>query len=354
MKRLVFILLILTVAALVGYKVWPGKEQGIPAVKTVVIKRGQLEAWIEEVGRLKSSLESTIFAETSGLIERVLVNEGDQVKRGSRLVRFDLREAKSNLTLAENRMEEARIEHVDAQRELDRTKELYEAGAASRLKLEADQTRYNRACIQVSLAEEGYSLAELQLSKLKAISPQSGVVVKREVKDGQSVQPGQVLFVVADLTNLEVEVEIDEVDAPQIEIGQPAIITSEGMPGHEFKGKVVEIAPQAKIKERTTVIRTVLSLGPSDRLKIGNQVDVRIITDKKTDILILPLETLVEEGDKRFVFFYSQGIAQKREITTGISSLEEIEVISGLEEGDEVIVPAGLKLKDGERVRKAD
>ncbi|MDI6703493.1 MAG: efflux RND transporter periplasmic adaptor subunit [bacterium] len=202
------------------------------------------------------------------------------------------------------------------------------------------------------MAQEELTLARVKLSKLRVISPQSGVVIAKKIEDGQAVGLGEPLFVVADIDSLEIEVEIDEVDIPKVKVGQTAIITSEGLPDCEFKAKVVKIAPQAEIKENATVVKTTLRLNSSGNLKIGNQVDVKIITDRKSDILTLPLGALIEEEGKSFVFVYSGGMAKKEEVTTGISSIDQIEIISGLKEGDEIIIPHGLNLRDQDRVRK--
>ncbi|MBU1486525.1 efflux RND transporter periplasmic adaptor subunit [bacterium] len=352
MKKVIFILLTLIVAIPVGYKIWQKRRPDIPLVKTIEVKRGKIVCDLTDVGRVTSSASTTIRPEVGGTIKEVLVDEGDRVKQGEELSRLDLREIKNSLSQAENKLNQARLELEGAKRELNRTRELYEAKAASRLKLDTDRTRYDHALIQVSLAKEELSLTKIKLSKLKVISSQSGVVVSKKVEDGQVVQPGEELFVVADLTNLEVEVDIDEVDVPSLRVGQPVMVTSEGLPGHQFKGEIIKIAPQARVKENTTVVKTTVRLYSSKGLKMGNQVDVRIVTDQKTDCIILPLEALVEEEDRKFIFLYSNGVARKREVTTGISSLEEIEIVSGLKEMDKVIIPQGIELKDQDRVRK--
>lgn len=350
MKRFISILVLIGVVSVVGYGIFKKREPEPPTVKTVVVRRGEIKSWVEEVGRVESASETTIFAKTDWIVEKVLLEIGDEVKKGEELVRFDLREAENGLAQATNRLKEARLNLEETRRELDRTRELYQAKASSRLKLDAARTRYEQAIIRLNISKKEIEAANIHLERLKVTSPQDGVVLAREVEDNQTVSPAKMLFVIADPGDLEVVVDVDEVDAGQVRVGQEAIITTLALPDSEFKGKVTEIAPRTEVKEKANIVEVTLSLDKTDGLKIGNQVDVRIITGRKQDVPLLPLEAL-SEGEN-FVFVYQKGVAYQRKIATGISNLEDTEITAGLKEGDEVIIPAGLKLKDWNKVRK--
>ncbi|MDI6703494.1 MAG: HlyD family efflux transporter periplasmic adaptor subunit [bacterium] len=109
MKKTLFIFMGLIVVVLVGYRLWQREEPGIPIVETTIIKRGEITSSLTDVGRITSSSKTTIFAQTGGVIKKVLVDEGDRVRKNEELARFDLREAENSLSQAENRLRQITI-----------------------------------------------------------------------------------------------------------------------------------------------------------------------------------------------------------------------------------------------------
>ncbi|MBI3599841.1 MAG: efflux RND transporter periplasmic adaptor subunit, partial [Nitrospinae bacterium] len=254
-----------------------------------------------------------------------------------------------NLKAKEDRLKKAEADLSQAERELNEAKGLFEKREKTRINLTMLKTEYERATKQKALVEAELELAISQLERLKSPSSLNGTVVSKEVKDGMAVSAGAPLMTIADIERLQVRADVDEVDAGRIKKGQEAVIAFESFLDMKFYGHVYRIAPRAVIKgERTVVEVIILIADKTDLLKIANQVNLKVIIEKKGNTLSLPLSAL-HQGSQPFVWLYQNGIARKTEVKTGLSDLESVEVISGLKEGDEVIV-GGLDLKDGERV----
>jgi HlyD family secretion protein len=175
--------------------------------------------------------------------------------------------------------------------------------------------------------------------------------VALEVKDGMIVSPGELLLTIADTSRLQVLAEVDELDAGFIKKGQEAIITFDAFPDQQFPAHVTKIAPQAIIKGDRTIVETVVLLNDlTELLKISNQVDVKIIRDKKMGTLVLPISSVCE-GSSPFVWLHRNSFISKTQVNTGLSDMDSIEITDGLQENDEVVANCRGDLKDGTKVR---
>ena len=254
-----------------------------------------------------------------------------------------------NLKGKTERFKKAETEVFQAQGELEDAKMLFSRKEKTRINLAAVKNDYEKQKRQWQLSEAELNMSALHHKRLRLVSPINGTVVSRDVKKGMSVIAGEPLMTVADLDRLKVRVEVDEVDAGRIKTGQETVITFDSFSDRKFRGHVDRIAPKALIKGERTVVEVIILLDEkTNLLRISNQVDVKIVLEKKGNILNLPLSA-VHQGSPPFVWFYQEGRARKAGIKTGISDLESIEIVSGLKAGDEIIA-GNFDLKDGEKV----
>lgn len=330
-----------------------GREEKANAIIDIVkVKKGDIVNYIKATGRVESVKESIVRAEMNARIKKVFVKEGDIVKTGNLLISFDsdsvnLTELELNVKAKEAAYKQALINKEQAEREFNISKELYEiqAEALINLKIKEDNLRKSQNALLQAEEELKHAKNELEtkFQKIRCISPQDGVVVLKEVKDGMSVAPGQPLATVADIKHLQISTDIDEVDAGRIRIGQEAVITSDAFAERQFKGHVRRIYPGATIKGERTVVEAIINLDETDTpLKIKNQVDIRIITDKKESALLLQLSAVSWENNNPYVWV-KQNEMKKVFIKTGIADLNSIEILSGLKEGDEVVIKSQIK-----------
>ena len=234
---------------------------------------------------------------------------------------------------------------------------------------------------QVSEAQSNLDILQSQLTKTIIRTPSAGTVIKRSVDPTSSVAPGSLVVTIADQTRLLVEADVDEVDTVSVDVGQKATIKTDAFIGVEFVGHVTEISPRAEKVGNINAIKTKVDIEQSEgRLKVGLTATVNIITDHREEVVFVPLEAIFEEkGDsengeesevvKKYIFVVDPdvkdekekennkkkktilGNLQKIEVITGLSNLNNMEIKSGLKEGDRVVVGNKDKLKDQDRVK---
>lgn len=353
-KKIIKIVIVIALIFLVGYfllKSLPIQDR--QKVDIVKIKKGNITISITALGMIKASKEFEVITKNNAFVEKVLVKEGQWVKKGSCLLKFDEKETRNLYNQAKEKLNEVDIELNDSKAELNRERELFNIGATSKTQLQKCEDRYNLAKIRVKMAQEGLALTELMLNRLECLSPIDGVIITKNVKDNQFVSVGYLLFTIADTSSLEIEADVDELDAPEVKIGNKAIITNQIIKDTEISGIVTKIAPKAiqTLREEHTIVKvTIIPKNLPPVLKIGNQVEVKIITYTKNTIF-LPIDVVLEDKEGKFVFIYDEGIAKKKRITTGISDISHIEVF-GLNRADEVIKSQGIELKEKMKVIK--
>lgn len=353
-KKIIKIIIAIFIISAVGYflhKILP--SQNTPKVDIVKVKKGNITTSITALGRIKASKEVEIISKSNAFVEKVLVKEGEWVKKGSCLLRFDEKEARNLYNQAEGKLNEAYIELNESKREVDRETELFDIGATSKTQLQRCKDRYNRAEVRVKIAQNELALAQITLEKLKCLSPINGVIITKNIKDNQFVPVGYLLFTIADTSALEIEADVDELDAPEVKIGDKAIITSQIIKDTEISGIVTKIAPKATQNQReghTIVKVTITSKNLPSALKVGNQVEVKIIVNSK-NTSYLPVDVVLEDKEGKFIFLYEKGRVKKKRITTGISDISNIEVF-GVNNTDEIIRCQGIELEEKMKVIK--
>ena len=231
----------------------------------------------------------------------------------------------------------------------------------ARLRAGARPEELAQARARLRKADVAYQAARDQLAYAVLRAPIDGTVIHRGIEIGEMVTPGvsetgdrKPLLTVADLSRLVVESDINQIDVGKLDLGLPVAIRVDTLPDVEFKGKVHKIAPAAVAgKERDVQlfpIQTLIDPAGTQKLRPGMSADLDIFVQKRPNVLLLPVQAVTRErGRTGFVTFVSKGPdgrwrKEKRTITLGASSDQQVEVASGLAEGDQVQVdPASAK-----------
>lgn len=379
------------------------KNTGTPS-QTIPVQRGGIADTVTELGTLEPLSKVEVVAEESGKVAEVLVKEGDQVEKGQLLVRLDtmdleiskaqilaqlksaqvdLEEILAQPTVVELRQKEAQyaealLSYEEAKKILERNEKLFVSGAISKEELEASRNQVTlkekalevaraeleevrskpkkenveRAKARIEEIEASLRSIEYRIEKSEVRSPLSGIVLAVNIEEGEfvsggtSASGGKGLVVVADLSTMKVDVPVNEVDIPRIEIGQTAEVTLDAFPGKTFVGKVVAIAYQGEISENVVTYATTVHLAnPEGLLRAGMTANVKIVIEERDNAFLVPLGALREEGGKAFVFVKNaQGQPEQREVVLGIRSDTFAEVVKGLKEREEVFLtpPEGV------------
>lgn len=376
------VVLVLVIAAGAGYFAFgrhgstapaegAGKGKGAPGafaqppmtVELTKASRAALQQHVAVVGSLVGAATVEIIPRATGRVQEITVRIGDPVRRGQRLATVEDRELREQLRQAQASFEVARAtirqREADlsfAKTNLDRTKSLFDRNLLPRQTLDDAEARYQAAQAQLDLAQAQLQQAssrqdELQINLSNTIiqSPVDGFVAKRYVDQGAYVSPSVPLLSVVDISIVRLLVNLVERDLRKIDVGATATVNVDAYPGEVFKGRVARMAPVLDPATRTAEMEVEIP-NPSGRLKPGMYARVLLLTDEKSDALVVPKSAVVDTGGRKGVFLVQQGQAVFRPVQLGIEEENQIEITDGLEEGEAVVTIGASGLRDGSPV----
>ena len=304
-------------------------------VKAEPVVRGDMFAHLETYARLEAERQVTVLARTTGLVERLRVEEGSTVRAGQILVELDPEAANLQLRRAQAALAEAKSN-------FDRFQNLHQSNMVSQTEFEATRLAYQSSGINL---EE----AQLNLAYTTIRSPMPGIITRRLVELGDLVRGNQEVFVVADLDLLLARVFIPERSIYKVHPDQVATISVEALPGQTFDARVRMVSPEV-IAESGTV-KVTLEVPAGGRLKPGMFATVRLITDRRPQTLMIPKEALVLETEEDDVLVVADSTVRSVPVELGLAEEGWVEVLSGVAEGDMLVTVGHDGLKDGSAVR---
>jgi membrane fusion protein (multidrug efflux system) len=273
-----------------------------------------------------------ILTKVSGQVIKLPVEEGVRVKKGDLLAELNEAELKIEFMKTKISMETDKTM-------LERAKNMLEK------KLIADEN-YEITRLQYESSKAAHEAAHLQLNYTSVRAPFNGVVTVRNIELGQRVNVNQSLFVVADFNPLRAKIYVPEKDIGRIYEGQRAKITIEAEPGLDFSGVVKMISPVVDPSSGTSKV-TIDIDDHKGKLKPGMFASIFITTETHNNALIIPKKALILESDLDQVYIYQEGNAHKVNLKVGFTSGDDLEVLSGLEEGDLVVIAGQDGLREG-------
>ncbi len=284
----------------------------------------------EVVGTVRPKLRSVIEAKISGRIEKMLVVPGQEVKAGELLIQLDAREAKA-------RLDQAIAVRQQAENDLKRYEVLRAKQVVTAADLEAAQSK---AQIAVAAAAE----AETNLAYATITAPFDGVITRKLADVGDLAVPGKALLEIEDPRVLQFEAAVPEAVIDHVKLGArfPVHIVSS-----ELEGTVSEISPSADVTSRTFLVK--LDLPNATGLRAGQFGRVAIPVSE-TNILRAPAAAVVQRGQMEFVFVVADQRAQLRIVKTGRRFGNEVELLSGVSAGEQVVTDHVASLVDGQPV----
>lgn len=324
-------------------------------IEVELVAKGDIISKVTASGELRAKSQVDISAETIGRIQKIYFQEGNHVQKGNLLITLDGVKARASKKLAQAQLKQA-------EQDYERGKKLFEKELISMESFERIELSYESAKAQFEQALDAYK-------KTKIYAPISGKIMKINVEEGETAvmgtmnYQGTVLITIADLSQMIAVVTIDETDVPTVEVGQAAEVIADALPDSTFPGIVTKVGlmpiTSQLTTEQATDFEVEIELGRfSPFLRPGMNVKTDIITDEKSDVLTIPIQASgkrkIDDKLKETVFIVQDDKAILTEITVGVSSDTEVEIISGIEEGDTVIIgPYRVlsKLKDGQKVK---
>ncbi len=347
----------------------PAGEKPPVSVEAVNPRSADISEGVDVVGNLSPKNEALVRSEVPGQVLEVHVTEWVPVKKGDPLVRLDTRDVEATVNRSQASVDAARANLLHAEvgmnravRELNRLLSLKEAGLVTqqalddaRTEREAGEARVAAAKAQIKVAQDELSYAKARLAKGTLLAPMDGVVSMRDVNVGNMVEAGgaKVLFRIVDNRLLDLTMSVPSRYLGQIKIGQRIIFTSDAFPDDTFSGSLKFINPTVNETDRSIKI---IAEVPNDpvRLRGGLFVKGRIITSMRQGIVQIPRTAVISANvaeNTAEIMVVDDGRARVRKIKTGMQTGDTVEVVSGLELKDLVVVRGGFNAKDGDRVK---
>jgi len=429
MKKVIGIIVaVLALAGIVAFMVWKA-QSGYTSVLTGKVVRQDLATVVSGTGQIKPKTYVNVGATSFGRITHLEVKEGDHVTKGQVLARVENVQPEANVDaqqamiassktdvasyIAAEATAKANVEHEQAdleQKKLDwdRAQALYKGGIMAKQDYDAKKAAYDLAVATLSQSNAAVVQAKAQTESAKAkvvnnqatlrsnmdaldktvsVAPFDGIVTNLPVREGETVvvgiqnAEGSTLMTLADMSVITAEVKVDETDIVNIQLGQPADITVDALPGRVFKGHVTLVGDQAILRstgvatsqsttgtEEAKDFKVVVTLDAPDKdLRPGLSTTAKITTAKKSNVLTLPIQALTNsvpetlDANGKAVVLASapapgskppapvQGVfvlksvngklrAVFTPVNTGITGSTDIEVLSGVNEGEEIVI----------------
>lgn len=372
-KIIIISSIVLLIAIIIFVNLQAQREKSI-AVTVEKVEKENLVSKISASGEVKPKKSVDISAHIAGRIIKIAVDEGQMVKKNDLLLKLESIQYEASADRDRAYIRSLQAEKIKAEAQLENDKRiferketLFEKELISREELESTQAQYNISkashdSIKYQIKQAQASLRSTldNLEKTVYHSPIDGVITSLNVEEGEIAlvgtmnNPGTVLMTIADLSVMEVDVEVDETDVIGVELGQTSEVRVDAFPDLIIKGKVTEIGSSAiqtvTGSEESKDFKVVITLeDPPGNLKPGLSATADIITAEKSDVLTVPISALVlkesdEETDssgksqEEGVFVIKDERAQFRPVEKGVMGELKIEVVSGLEQGEDIAV----------------
>lgn len=354
----------------------PGKDASANAqtaipVEVAAAKHQSVTANYSGTATLEAVGDAQVVAKTTGIVLKILVEEGQKVEKGQLLALLDDDATRNKLAQADATLKKAQAAYDKA-----------EKGLALKITPRAD---YDRDKYDLEMQKAVVAGAQLDLSYTRIVAPISGVIAKRSIKVGNLVQTNQNLFQVVDLDPLEAVLNVPERDLDTLKTGQPVQMRVDALGGKSFAGAIARIAPVVDAASGT-FRATCQFRDESGALKPGMFGRIEVAYDQRHDALVVPRTALVEEDGESSVFIIEPAppkpksdkpeakkgkpgeavaseqakpeaplfVAKRRIVKTGYVEGDRVEVRDGLKDGERVITIGRNAVRDGTEVHVLD
>jgi RND family efflux transporter MFP subunit len=300
-------------------------------VTLVQVQKQILSESISLTGTITANNDVAVLSETDGRVTKVMVKIGDRVEAGSVLIQVDDEMKQASYVAAE-------VNYQKAKKDQQRYDKMFKEGSVSDAQREGARLAFKSA-------EAQYIVARRQYNDTKIKTPISGVVTARQVDVGATLQKNNVVANVVDISTLKVKLNVAEQDAFKLKVGDRADVSTEVYPGVTFNGTIETISAKAD-EAHTYPVEVRLANNSMHPLKAGMFGRVSFVSIKSDEALSIPRQALVGSTKKAQVFVVEQGIAHLRDIVIGSEVGTNLEVLSGLKDGEQVVLSGQNNLKD--------
>ena len=320
------------------------------APDTVAVTRGDIVRTVLVDGKLEMPNKAYLSFGVTGTVTEVLVEEGADVTKNQVLARLDAPSLNSSVDMAELQVEIAEEQVKAARAQYDIAKENLDNGVPGvsedvlELQVDIAKASWESAKLGLESAELGLESAELNLEKAEIVAPFDGVVVDVNITEGKEISTTALAtpaISLVDTSEIQMRGSIDEIDIATVKVGQPADITLDALPDDVVDGEVAFVSLVGTALVGVVSYDTIITLDhPTAELRDGMTATAEVIIERRDNVLFIPNKVLRGTWKDPKVLVFVDGQQEEREITLGLTNGINTEILSGLDEGEEVVLPA--------------
>jgi HlyD family secretion protein len=401
-KLIIGVCITLVVISVVGTTIYRNSKPSVKTLNGAQVTKGTIGEEVFASGRLELNDKTEVSAPFTAKVKSVSVKLGDQVQSGQVLFEMDIEDLKKQLDNAKLDLAGAKASLEDtktnrsnslasAQSAVDDAKKKLDLATASAdLKLIGDAQGMYQAAKQnydkLANTPAGTTQIENNIKKLQTNvndlqkqinsavvkAPVAGTIVSLSAMAGSGSSGstsmsqaslsglssansgGGSLVTIASMDNLKARIKVNEIDSTRVKTGQKVTVTCDAV-GKDYTGNVDGIAPtavtSAGARGEETTVEVVVTLDNSNGLKPGYNINAAIKVSENPNSLLIPIEAVADRDGKKVVFVEDNGAAKMREVSIGINGEKQLEILSGVGEGDKVILNPAPNLKEGDKVK---
>ncbi len=374
-KHLIIVAVLTLLGVVLGFRIFQavkseaqpatrGSGERVQTVQTANAERGIIGEKIILTGALKAKDQVDVTPKASGRLTQIKVNTGHNVARGALLaviedaeIQQQVERSHASIAVGAASVAQRQAELNNAKANLDRNQRLLDSGLISRQQFDEAQTRYEvtKSQLDLAVAQRRQSEAEqrelkIQQGQTRVYAPMAGAVAKRHVNVGAMVSPSVPIVTVVSLSTMVIQANASERDIARIRPGVTATVTLDSLPGEQYQGRVMRISPLLDPATRNGIIEIEIdNRGGALKGEMFARAELNLTSTRETTLI--PRDALVYRGEQPGVYTIDNDVARFRNVETGLTEGEKVEVINGLKEGEMVVTRGANLLKDGDRVR---
>lgn len=296
------------------------------AIRDVLVLPGETEAW-EDV---------RVASDMTGRVEWIGPREGETVQKGQLIAKIDESTLKAALDRAQAAYELA--DEVYKRRQILLEKDLL------------SQEERDRSLTERSLAKANLRQAKVEYERAFLRSPIEGAINRLFVDEGEFIERGKPMLDLVNVDKIKINANVPELDVRYLEVGQKVPVSVDALAGSKFPGAIDFVAYKADPTTKTFHVRVVID-NPDHRIRPGMIARAAFLRRVIPDALVAPLFSLVDKGGERILFVEKEGVARARSVSTGVIEGAEVQITSGLEAGDRLIVKGQTEVEEGMKVQ---
>jgi len=321
------------------------RKQGQGGGNWVEVKKADLPSEVSATGTVvpRVGAQVKVGPRVSGKLEHLYVKVGDKVEKGQVLAVVEQKDLQANVERMESQVKDAEASLAYSKANYQRISKLYDEGVVSIDSLDAAKKALDSANAQLKSAKAQLDYSKIQLSYATITAPISGTIGSVSTQEGETVAASlsaPTFVTILDLSRLEVDAYVDEVDIGKIKVGDKATFSVDAYPDKNWDAKVEAIYPDATIKDNVVYYATILSIEDNYEgfLRPQMTASVTIHLDTLSGVLAIPSKAIKKENGVPFVLVKEGEKSVKRQISLGRESGDLVEVKGGLSLGDKVLV----------------